>query len=490
MGKVNVVVDKKRVDGSRVRLAEVEVGDETGTVSLRARDEQIDVIEDVSKRNGAVVLRNCMLELYQGKHIRLAVTKWGKLSTYPDQVASTPPPPSKINYERNFSLIDLSLVASESAVQPFPTVPSGSGGGSGSGSGTGGSPEQPQQQQQQNPSMQHLGPSTGQTGSGGTFRQQRPQQSTRQNPMMYPPPNVQQQGRRGSGRGGGPGGIPGGHKQRGGRGGAQKLQQQQQRHMQQKPPQTTLHSGIHYAPQDPMGTARYGVHNVNVNVGGGTGVGWHQHAQHEHATETLQPYYGIPVANAADPAQQQMLLRQQYELQQQQLQQMYQQQQQHHHHQQQQQQQQDLQRSTASAPSSMGHLSQQQQQHHHYLTKQGSFDQALPIQQHGAPPVGMGSSPLMMSMPPPMSPPPSLSFQQQQQQQQQGAAQSGSPDGGQQMQYHTMQQGVGETPVSPNKMNPQAATFAPNYNAAGQCTSVLLSLFAVLFVLVCFTSRK
>jgi hypothetical protein len=113
VGKVNVVVDKRRVDRSRVRLAEVEIGDETGTVSLRARDEQIDVLEEVSLRSGAVVLRNSTLELYQGKHIRLAVTKWGKLTVYPDNVASTPPPPSKMNSERNFSLIDLSVVASE-----------------------------------------------------------------------------------------------------------------------------------------------------------------------------------------------------------------------------------------------------------------------------------------------------------------------------------------------------------------------------------------
>jgi hypothetical protein len=114
VGKINLVVDKRRVDRSRVRLAEVEIGDETGTVSLRARDEQIDLLERVSKcKPGAVVLRNCTLELYQGKHIRLAVTKWGKLSEYPDDVASTPGPPPIMNLDRNFSLIDLSLVASE-----------------------------------------------------------------------------------------------------------------------------------------------------------------------------------------------------------------------------------------------------------------------------------------------------------------------------------------------------------------------------------------
>jgi replication factor A1 len=118
VGKVDIVVDKNRVDGSRVRLAEVDVGDETGAVSLRARDDQIDILQQVSDRNGAAVLRNCTLELYQGKHIRLAVTKWGKLSPFPDNVASTPPPPTKINHERNFSMIDLSVVASEMATFP------------------------------------------------------------------------------------------------------------------------------------------------------------------------------------------------------------------------------------------------------------------------------------------------------------------------------------------------------------------------------------
>lgn len=111
-------MDKNRVDGSRVRLAEVEVGDETGCVSLRARDDQIDVLQQVSERAGAVVLRNCTLELYQGRHIRLAVTKWGKLSTYPDQVPSTPSPPRTIHGERNFSLLDLKGLANSDAAPP------------------------------------------------------------------------------------------------------------------------------------------------------------------------------------------------------------------------------------------------------------------------------------------------------------------------------------------------------------------------------------
>jgi len=113
IGSVDVVVDKLRVDRSRVRLAEVMVGDETGCVYLRARDDQIDVLKEISEKAGAVVLRNTTIELYQGRYIRLAVTKWGKISTFPDQIASTPSPPESINRRMNYSAIDLNLVTKE-----------------------------------------------------------------------------------------------------------------------------------------------------------------------------------------------------------------------------------------------------------------------------------------------------------------------------------------------------------------------------------------
>lgn len=83
VGKVDVVVDKLRVDGSRVHVAEVQVGDHTGSISLRARDEQIDMLMQVSKDKGAVVLRNCTVELHQRKYLRLTVSKWGKMKAYP-----------------------------------------------------------------------------------------------------------------------------------------------------------------------------------------------------------------------------------------------------------------------------------------------------------------------------------------------------------------------------------------------------------------------
>ena len=83
VGKSEVVVDKGRVDGSRTLVAEVEVGDDSGSLFLRARDEQIDLVRKLSNNQGAIVLRNSTVELYQGKHLRLAVSKWGKMSVYP-----------------------------------------------------------------------------------------------------------------------------------------------------------------------------------------------------------------------------------------------------------------------------------------------------------------------------------------------------------------------------------------------------------------------
>ena len=113
-------MNKRQADGSVLRMADVEVGDETGTVLLRARDEQIDILREVSERSGsnnnsgclAIVLENCMLQLFQGRYIRLAITKWGKM--YPDAVASTPLPPRKMNTGRNYSLVDLSLIQNDS----------------------------------------------------------------------------------------------------------------------------------------------------------------------------------------------------------------------------------------------------------------------------------------------------------------------------------------------------------------------------------------
>jgi hypothetical protein len=49
-----------------------------------------------------VVVRNGIIEMFRG-HMRLVVNKWGKLTKYPDGVASTPAPPTTVNLENDRS---------------------------------------------------------------------------------------------------------------------------------------------------------------------------------------------------------------------------------------------------------------------------------------------------------------------------------------------------------------------------------------------------
>jgi replication factor A1 len=111
-------VEKTRVDKSQVRLAECEVGDETGIVSLRARDDQISLLQEISSREGAVVLRNCSIELFQGKFIRLAVNKWGKVVPFPDGISSTPTLPTMMNDTLQLSIVDVSDVVGDEWLEP------------------------------------------------------------------------------------------------------------------------------------------------------------------------------------------------------------------------------------------------------------------------------------------------------------------------------------------------------------------------------------
>ena len=54
MGNVEVVVDRYRVDGTRLLLAEALVGDETGSIYLRIQENNIELLRSASQANGAL----------------------------------------------------------------------------------------------------------------------------------------------------------------------------------------------------------------------------------------------------------------------------------------------------------------------------------------------------------------------------------------------------------------------------------------------------
>jgi len=94
-----IVVDKSRPDGSKVRVAEAVVGDQTGCITLTARNEQIDPLVP----GATVVVRNAKIDMFKG-FMRLAVDKWGSLKHAEHQETF------QVKQENNLSAIEYELV--------------------------------------------------------------------------------------------------------------------------------------------------------------------------------------------------------------------------------------------------------------------------------------------------------------------------------------------------------------------------------------------
>ncbi|TFJ81472.1 hypothetical protein NSK_007194 [Nannochloropsis salina CCMP1776] len=114
--RILATFEKARVDGSTTKIAEIVVGDETGVITLRARDSQVDFFlkkvqkeEEEEEKPCVIVLRNAGVSMYKG-HMRLIVNKWGKISSYPDEVASTPSPPADVLGTNDKSSVEYELV--------------------------------------------------------------------------------------------------------------------------------------------------------------------------------------------------------------------------------------------------------------------------------------------------------------------------------------------------------------------------------------------
>lgn len=96
----NVVVERSRPDGTKIRVAEALVGDQTGSITLTARNNQIDAVQP----GNLLIIRNSKIDMFGG-FMRLAVDKWGKISLY-DQ----PAPFTTVKENNNLSTVEYELV--------------------------------------------------------------------------------------------------------------------------------------------------------------------------------------------------------------------------------------------------------------------------------------------------------------------------------------------------------------------------------------------
>mmetsp|Transcript_24678 Transcript_24678/g.29892 ORF Transcript_24678/g.29892 Transcript_24678/m.29892 type:complete len:126 (-) Transcript_24678:863-1240(-) len=69
-----LVVNRSRPDGSGARIAECTVGDETGIITLTARNAQV----DVAQPGKVVTLKNAKIDMFKGS-MRLSADKGGAI---------------------------------------------------------------------------------------------------------------------------------------------------------------------------------------------------------------------------------------------------------------------------------------------------------------------------------------------------------------------------------------------------------------------------
>jgi len=99
--EVKQVLEKTRIDGSRLLIAEALIGDSTGVITLTLRNEQIPIVVQGS----TITVRNAKIEMFKG-HMRLSVDQWGLIekAAQQDQVKDN------IKSDNNMSLVEYELV--------------------------------------------------------------------------------------------------------------------------------------------------------------------------------------------------------------------------------------------------------------------------------------------------------------------------------------------------------------------------------------------
>eukprot|EP00658_Telonema_sp_P-2_P028444 TRINITY_DN21790_c0_g1_i1.p1 TRINITY_DN21790_c0_g1~~TRINITY_DN21790_c0_g1_i1.p1 ORF type:complete len:158 (+),score=42.22 TRINITY_DN21790_c0_g1_i1:190-663(+) len=85
--RVMVVAECVRPDGSRFRVAEAVVGDETGVITLSATNDQIELLIP----GQALLLQDFKISLFKGC-MRLGVDEWGSMELFSKKLFDRDPP--------------------------------------------------------------------------------------------------------------------------------------------------------------------------------------------------------------------------------------------------------------------------------------------------------------------------------------------------------------------------------------------------------------
>ena len=68
VSKIKTVINRLNLDGSRLRISEALIGDETGLILLSLRNDQIDLV----KEGMSLIMRNAKVDMVNQGHMRVA----------------------------------------------------------------------------------------------------------------------------------------------------------------------------------------------------------------------------------------------------------------------------------------------------------------------------------------------------------------------------------------------------------------------------------
>merc|ERR1712154_162984 len=80
VSKITTVINRLNLDGTRLRISEALIGDETGLVLLSLRNDQIDLV----KEGMSLIMRNAKVDMVNQGHMRVAVDRWGIIEASKD----------------------------------------------------------------------------------------------------------------------------------------------------------------------------------------------------------------------------------------------------------------------------------------------------------------------------------------------------------------------------------------------------------------------
>jgi len=103
IGDIKTIINRKNLNGTKLRISEANIGDETGCIILSLRNDQIDMVQP----GGVLILRNAKIDMVNQGFMRVAIDRWGIIQSVEAERMD-----AEVKSEHNLSKVEYELVRS------------------------------------------------------------------------------------------------------------------------------------------------------------------------------------------------------------------------------------------------------------------------------------------------------------------------------------------------------------------------------------------